>query len=71
MLLLISTNIRAEIMARGEDAEVAAYTSTTLQLIKSPLVERNEAATLSNSRKPSFTADADVDDDLEFAKVQL
>ncbi|KAL6801331.1 hypothetical protein GGI42DRAFT_343362 [Trichoderma sp. SZMC 28013] len=56
-------------MARGEDAEVAAYTSTTLQLIKSPLVERNEAATLSNSRKPSFTADADVDDDLEFAKL--
>ncbi|KAL6701540.1 bacterial low temperature requirement A domain-containing protein [Trichoderma pleuroticola] len=60
-------------MARGEDAEVAAYTSTTLQLIKSPLAERKnlEAASLSNSRKPSFIADTDVDDGLEFAKYKL
>lgn len=59
-------------MAGDEDAEVAAYTSSTLQLIKSPLAERKnvEEATLNNSRKPPSIADADVDDGLEFAKVQ-
>lgn len=59
-------------MAPGEDAEVAAYTSSTLQLIKSPLAERKDVdeATLNNSRKPSLAVDADVDDGLEFAKVQ-
>lgn len=58
-------------MAHDEDAEVAAYTSCTLQLIKSPLAERKnvEEATLNNSTKPPFIADADVGDGLEFAKV--
>ncbi|QYS96798.1 hypothetical protein H0G86_004037 [Trichoderma simmonsii] len=57
-------------MAGDEDAEVAAYTSSTLQLIKCPLAERKnvEEATLNNSTKPPFIADADVDDGLEFAK---
>lgn len=60
-------------MAHGEDPEVAAYTSTSLQLIKSPLAERKniEEATLNNSEKSRFIADTNVGDGPEFAKVQI
>lgn len=59
-------------MAESEDPEVTAYTSTRLQLIKSPLAERKniEEARLNNSRETQFIADTDVDNGLEFAKVQ-
>jgi hypothetical protein len=59
-------------MAHGEDPEVAAYTSTSLQLIKSPLAERDniEEAMLNNSGNSQLIADTYVGDGLEFAKVQ-
>ncbi|KAL6876815.1 hypothetical protein J3F83DRAFT_769859 [Trichoderma novae-zelandiae] len=58
-------------MAHGKGAEVAAYTSTSLHLIKSPLAEGKniEEATLNNSGESQFIADTDVDDGLEFAKL--
>ncbi|KAH0489429.1 hypothetical protein TgHK011_009858 [Trichoderma gracile] len=57
-------------MAHGEGPEAAAYTSTSLQLIKSPLAERKklDAATLVNSRESQFVVEPDVDDGLEFAR---
>ncbi|RFU73321.1 hypothetical protein TARUN_8929 [Trichoderma arundinaceum] len=57
-------------MAHGEDPGVAAYISTSLQLIKSPLAEKKsiEEATFNSSGKPQPTADTDVDDGLQFAK---
>ncbi|KAL7806175.1 hypothetical protein V8C26DRAFT_440219 [Trichoderma gracile] len=58
-------------MAHGEGPEAAAYTSTSLQLIKSPLAERKklDAATLVNSRESQFVVEPDVDDGLEFARL--
>ncbi|KAL6887421.1 bacterial low temperature requirement A domain-containing protein [Trichoderma longibrachiatum] len=58
-------------MAHNEGPEVPAYTSTSLQLIRSPLAERKniDEATLNNCRESQFLAEADADDGLEFAKV--
>lgn len=60
-------------MAHNEGPEVPAYTSTSLQLIRSPLAERKniDEATLNNCRESQFLAEADADDGLEFAKVQV
>ncbi|EGR48501.1 uncharacterized protein TRIREDRAFT_108011 [Trichoderma reesei QM6a] len=58
-------------MAHDERPEAAAYTSTSLQLIKSPLADRKklDAASLVNSRESRFIVDPDVDDGLEFARL--
>jgi hypothetical protein len=60
-------------MAHDERPEAAAYTSTSLQLIKSPLADRKklDAASLVNSRESRFIVDPDVDDGLEFARVKV
>ncbi|PTB73815.1 hypothetical protein M440DRAFT_1440744 [Trichoderma longibrachiatum ATCC 18648] len=60
-------------MAHNEGPEVPAYTSTSLQLIRSPLAERKniDEATLNNCRESQFLAEADADDGLEFAKLLL
>lgn len=65
------STIHAGIMAQGEDAEVVAYTSTSLQLIKIPLAVREniKEATLDTSENSRFMTDTDANFGLQVAKV--